>query len=393
MKTIITSMKLKEATGAVAALASKDVLSPFGKVRLDVAGRNVSLTGSDGDVQLEVRFEGETTESGVAVLPGAAFARICAALPTGPVEIGRQAEPPTGRRAGSSAIKSEERDEKTTLGGKVVVSAGGGTFKLAAYGRDEFAVMAGTDEKGAVSFRVEATKLREMLRKVRFAASKDTTRKVLCGVNVTVEKSLMMMTATDGRQLATVEAEIGDDTPERAVAATLPNKASGILHSLLDGCDGSGVDIACDGKKIAFFGDGWALTAKLCEDVYPQWRRVVPVKHDYTATIDRELFLAALSRVALAAEENGAVTLTAKDSTLTLAARNAVAEARQEVPLEGVQCREKVKRDFDWRLLKAALEAVDDDVFTMGFDVGASGPVTLKCSVPWLAVVMSMNAK
>lgn len=378
MKTIITSMKLKEATGAVAALASKDVLSPFGKVRLDVAGRNVSLTGSDGDVQLEVRFEGETTESGVAVLPGAAFARICAALPTGPVEIGRRAD-----------IKSEERDEKTTLGGKVVVSAGGGTFKLAAYGRDEFAVMAGTDEKGAVSFRVEATKLREMLRKVRFAASKDTTRKVLCGVNVTVEKSLMTMTATDGRQLATVEAEIGDDTPERAVAATLPNKASGILHSLLDGCDGSGVDIACDGKKIAFFGDGWALTTKLCEDVYPQWRRAVPVKHDYTATIDRELFLAALSRVALAADEYGTVTLTAKDSTLTLAARNAVAEARQEVPLEGVQCREKVKRVFDWRLLKAALEAVDDDVFTMGFDVGASGPVTLKCSVPWLALVMS----
>lgn len=376
MKTIITSMKLKEATGAVAALASKDVLSPFGKVRLDVAGRNVSLTGSDGDVQLEVRFEGETTESGVAVLPGAAFARICAALPSVPVEIGG---------------KSEERDAKTTLGGKVVVSAGGGTFKLAAYGRDEFAVMAGTDEKGAVSFRVEATKLREMLRKVRFAASKDTTRKALCGVNVTVEKSLMTMTATDGRQLATVEAEIGDDTPERAVAATLPNKASGILHSLLDGCEADGVDVACDGKKIAFFGDGWALTAKLCEDVYPQWRRVVPVKHDYTATIDREQFLAALSRVALAAEENAAVTLTAKDSTLTLAARNAVAEARQEVPLEGVQCREKVKRVFNWRLLKAALEAVDDDVFTMGFDVGASGPVTLKCSVPWLAVVMPLR--
>ena len=382
MKTIITSMKLKEATGAVAALASKDVLSPFGKVRLDVAGRNVSLTGSDGDVQLEVRFEGETTESGVAVLPGAAFARICAALPAGQVEMGQ---------AGQAERRG--KDDNVTLGGKIVVSAGGETFKLAAYGRDEFAVMAGTDEKGAVSFRVEATKLREMLRKVRFAASKDTTRKVLCGVNVTVEKSLMTMTATDGRQLATVEAEIGDDTPERAVAATLPNKAAGMLHSLLDGCDADGVDVACDGKKIAFFGDGWALTAKLCEDVYPQWRRVVPVKHDHTATIDRELFLAALSRVALAAEENGAVTLTARDSTLTLAARNAVAEARQEVPIEGVQCREKVKRVFDWRLLKAALEAVDDDVFTMGFDAGAAGPVTLKCSVPWLAVVMSMNAK
>ena len=87
MKTKMSRSALAEAVGAVKGVVARDALSAFGKVRIDVAGGNVSLTGSDGDVQVEWRMSGETAESGAATVSGAAFAAFAGALPDGVVEI------------------------------------------------------------------------------------------------------------------------------------------------------------------------------------------------------------------------------------------------------------------------------------------------------------------
>ena len=52
----------------------------------------------------------------------------------------------------------------------------------------------------------------------------------------------------------------------------------------------------------------------------------------------------------------------------------------------------EAKFHFNPRLLREALEAIDEDEFTFGFN--GSGPgnaVVLKCTVPWLAVVMPLR--
>ena len=58
MKTTITRAQLAEAAQAVKGLVSKDGLSAFSKVRLDASG-SLSATGSNGDVQVEWRMDGE----------------------------------------------------------------------------------------------------------------------------------------------------------------------------------------------------------------------------------------------------------------------------------------------------------------------------------------------
>ena len=57
MKATITRAALAEAAQAVKGLVAKDALSAFSKVRLDVSGC-LSLTGSNGDVQVEWRMDG-----------------------------------------------------------------------------------------------------------------------------------------------------------------------------------------------------------------------------------------------------------------------------------------------------------------------------------------------
>ena len=91
MKTKITKAQLAEANGAVKGLIAKDGLSNFSRIRLDVVGPNVSLTGSNGDMQIEYRVTGETIADGTLALPGGLLGRFVDAMPAGVVEIDGEA--------------------------------------------------------------------------------------------------------------------------------------------------------------------------------------------------------------------------------------------------------------------------------------------------------------
>ena len=101
MKTTITRAQLAEAAQAVKGLVSKDGLSAFSKVRLDVSGC-LSVTGSNGDVQVEWRMDGGCIGApGTVTVPGTAFAAFVGALPDGDVEISAE---------GTSAVKSKAEE-------------------------------------------------------------------------------------------------------------------------------------------------------------------------------------------------------------------------------------------------------------------------------------------
>lgn len=368
MRTKIDKAKFAEAAGSVAALASKDALSPFAMVRLDAAGRNVSLTGSNGDVQLETRFAGETGENGTVVVPGRTLAQFVGSMPPGEVEV------------------------KEVARGKVKVAHGCDiSFKLPAGDATEFPVMARMDEKKTARISVEGAKLRELLRKVKYAAAVETTRAALAGVNVRWAECRLEMTATDGRRLAHVEADEGEAgrglaTGAGGVDVTLPRKTVELLWALLDGEET--VDVATDGKIATFLGEDWSFATKVVEDRYPNWRQVVPEATDYVEKVDRVLFLAALGRVALAAMDGEWVEIEIGGGMITLAANNGISEAREVIALKTAECLAKVAFRVNHRLLSDALTAIDDDDFTLGFDGGGSRPLVMRCSIPWVAVVM-----
>ena len=80
MKATITRAALAEAAQAVKGLVSKDGLSAFSKIRLDASG-SLSATGSNGDVQVEWRMDGDIRDKGTVTVPGTAFASFVGAMP------------------------------------------------------------------------------------------------------------------------------------------------------------------------------------------------------------------------------------------------------------------------------------------------------------------------
>lgn len=375
MKTRATKAQLAEAIGAVRGLVQKDGLSPFSRVRLDVAGPNVSLTGSNGDVQIEYRLNGETGEDGTLALPGGLLGRFVDAMPEGCVDLDGEA------------------------GKKVKITGDAGvTFRLSAGDALDYPVMAGP-KAGCAAFDIEAPTLKEMLRKVKFAAEPDgSSRANLCGVNMKMKDWKLEMTATDGRRLAHVEKDLQEnytrpkapkDENHPSFDIILANKTVNMLFGLL--ADGECITIHADSLAARFTADKWNLTTRVVDGIYPDWSKVVLEKPPHTAKIDRESFLVALGRAALATGDDKAVKVSLKDGLAKFEARSDLSQASVETVLCTIEDGAKATFLFNYKLPKDALEAIDDDDFMLDFHDEGIGPVVLKCSIQWLAVIMPMH--
>ena len=360
MKTTTIRAQLAEAAQAVKGLVVKDSLSAFSRVRLDASGC-LSVTGSNGDVQVEWRLEDVDIEQpGTVTVPGAAFVSFVGAMPEGNVEMG-------------------------AANHRLAIESGGVKFRLVAGEAADFPMMAGPKAEAKESLHIDAGLMREMLRKVKFAVSTDATRPALAGVNIDLKDGMFGMTATDGRRLAHVEM-VGAER-SLAVNATLPTKTVAILYWLLERMGEGDVDVLFDRSAVRIVGDKWALTSKVPADKYPGWRRVVPEGLPHLIRIKRMMFLEAMGRAALASDEAGGVKIRIEEGRVTFAARNEITVAQVDMPVEDM---DNVKYGF-WvnpRLMKDALEAIDDDDFILHTDCGSVTPLKLTCTAPWVAVVM-----
>ncbi len=366
MKGTITRAQLSEAAQAVKGLVSKDGLSAFSKIRLDASGC-MSMTGCNGSVQVEWRMDGVIEDRGALIVPGAAFASFVGAMPEGMVDM---------------ALTNH----------RLVMSSDGVKFTPSAGEAAGFPMMAGPDAEARAALHIDAAVFRELLRKVKFAvAAEGSGRAALAGVNIELKDGRLGLTATDGRRLAHVEKENAADAAQPGMNITLPAKTVSILYGLLERMDYGDVDVLFDGKALRIVGDKWGMTAKVLDEVYPNWRRVVPEKPQYWAELKRGAFLEAMGRAALASDDSKGVKITLRNSSAVFEAKNEMMAATAAM----AECRmgDGVKGEFcvNPRLMKDALEAIDVDDFTLHFDDGNGKAIKLTCGLPWVAVVMPLR--
>lgn len=365
-KATVLKSALAEMAGAAKGISSKDALSAFSRVRLDVVGGHMSLAATDGDVALTRRIECEHEGDFSAAVPGVTLERFVSLLPEGLVEI--------------APSKS---------GTQLVLSASGACeFKLDALDASEVPQMKGPGE-GAAKIFVRGLILREMMRKVKHAvAAPGSGRKALIGVHMTLKDGKLAMTATDGRRLAHVETENrGAEDGACEFAVILPIKTIDTLFNLLKGCEDAITVVAESQKAASFTSDHWHMTTKAVDEMYPHWEQIVPKDLKHKAKVDRVLFLDALERAAAAEDEGQGVKIALSQGKATFSARNKLSKADAEMACCQIDDGAEAKFTANPRLFKDALSAVDDDEVTIGFG-DAPGPMTIKCSIPWIEVIM-----
>lgn len=144
-----------------------------------------------------------------------------------------------------------------------------------------------------------------------FAASSDEAKQILTGLHLSTQTDSLEFAATDGHRLAVATSPQATQATEMAM--TVPAKALRELERLLGRQE---VDLAVrfDPTQIVFeFATelGTArLSSRLLEGQYPAYNQLIPRQFARQMTIERQLFVAALERIAvLAAQKNNIVKL------------------------------------------------------------------------------------
>lgn len=342
-------------------VAGKGSLAVLQNVLLEGQGNTLTMTTTDLDLSIRASVECEIIEEGATTLPVKLLFNSIAKVVEGVVDV-----------------DIDMQDRATIVAGKT-------KFKLAGLPKGDFPQLPQDEE--AYAYGVPQATLREMLRKVSYAASQDDTRRTLKGVLMSFKDNKLTMVATDGRRLALVENEI--EFPKDAEKdIVLPSKAVQELQRSLTGDENTSIMV--QKSQVSFKLGTVMIYSKLMDDAYPNYRQVIPAETAETIEVDRQLLLDALDRASvMTMDEAHSTKLIFSEGKLTVtSAASDIGEAKDEVPIK--YAGEMIEIIFNPQYVMDPLKAIDDDEITIHLNNGHS-PAVIKCSIPFLYVLMPLR--
>lgn len=291
----------------------------------DEKAQQLSLSAFDLSLGIHTSFPAAIEVGGKLTLPAKLFNDIVSRLPTGDITLDN------GLDEGTDADSM-----LTTL------TCASGRYQVRGMGAEDFPELPIVEDGDVVYLPVEA--LIEGLRGSLFAASSDETKQVLTGVHLTIQPDGLEFAATDGHRLAVVQTiqedtESASKSPVREkIDVTIPAKALQELTKMLDRQTADSVAVQFDQNQVVFEWTDQRLVTRLLEGQYPNYQQLVPRQFSRQMTIDRRLFLDALERIAVLADQKNNIVKVSLNSTnqeiaLSVEAQD-VGSGRETIPAQ-----------------------------------------------------------
>ncbi len=300
MKLICTQSDLNTHLSLVSrAVPSRPSLPVLANVLLnaDETTQRVSLIGFDLSLGVQTSFGAQVETGGTLTLPAKLLTDIVSRLPDGEISL--------------------EAEADATL---VTLTCALGRYQVRGMGADQYPELPTLENGEATHLLVES--LIEGLRGSLFATSGDETKQVLTGVHVTAEGDEMEFAATDGHRLAVVQtvkpgAEPVEPTHPKSVTfdVTVPGKALRELERMLQMHPSvEAIAVRFDQGQLIFEWEHQRLTSRLLEGQYPNYRQLIPRQFSRQMTVERRLFISALERIAVLADQKNNIVKISLDS-------------------------------------------------------------------------------
>ncbi len=208
-----------------------------------------------------------------------------------------------------------------------------------------------------------AVKVKEVVRHVSKAVSRDETRPVLTGILLTVDGPVIKMVATDSYRLAVKEGELEGEGAGN-IEVVIPAKVMEEVARTTDDSDVISLGLT-DNQAIFSFGRTVFVTRRI-EGTFPNYRQLIPKDTETTVTLARADFVAAAKRVSLLAQHNTPLRLTVKaeDQTLGLSATtHDVGDASEDLMVQVAGS--DIEIAFNHAFLLDGLAAAEGDTVTV----------------------------
>jgi len=268
---------------------------------MDVTDDRLTITGSDGDLTIQVSVEVGADVKGRVVVPARLTSDIVRSLSSGKVEIALE-------------------------GDKLHITNARSSFKVSTKAAEDYPSLASLMTS---SVTLSSAELGEALRQVvRAVKAEDSHRPSLTGVLMSAEADGLRMVATDTYRLTMRELR-GQQVLEAGQKVIIPGKALQELQRLLNSADSVTMRL---GEQHARFEIGTiSLTTRLIAGDYPPVLHLIQPTFQNVVTVEREALLEALRRAKIMAKDSH-VKLTMKADTITLEAiTNEEGEAKEDI--------------------------------------------------------------
>ncbi|MGQ9706975.1 MAG: DNA polymerase III subunit beta [bacterium] len=275
MEIICERDKFVEAIGVVqSAVSQRSPMPILSNVLIKAGDGTIDLIGTDLDIYIWKKTEGEITDSGSITVPSKKLAEIVRGLPSG------------------------SKLNMKTEGLSLSIECERAKFRLQGINADEYPVFPKIDS--AVEIDIEGGLIKQMIRETVFAVSEDETKYALNGICFQIEGKTLVLVATDGFMLAYKQTEIKESI-EGIVDLIVPTRASVELTKIIE--EDEGVKISFGEKYVLWQMRQGSLASRIVEGKFPNYRSAIPDKFNYKMVIDRDIFFKKISLVSMIADE------------------------------------------------------------------------------------------
>lgn len=304
--TIQREALLKPLGQVVGVVERRHTLPVLANLLVSVVDDAISFTGTDLEVEMLARAQGENLEPGETTIPARKLFEICRALPDG------------------------ARIDIRQNGDRVVLSAGRSRFTLATLSATEFPQVDSIDFVERIS--LSEASLKELLDRTAFAMANQDVRYYLNGTLLELRENLLRCVATDGHRLATCDTAVSLAGASRR-QLIIPRKGVLELQRLLETGEGL-VEVEFGRNHLRVRRQDFVFTTKLIDGRFPDYEAVIPIGADKQVVANREVLRAALQRAAILSNEKyRGVKLEVEPNRLLIVAHN----PEQEEAVEEVE--------------------------------------------------------
>jgi DNA polymerase-3 subunit beta len=325
------SVLFKEISIANEIIVSKNAISILSNMYLEAVDDALIIKATDTKVNFETKVPVDVLEPGIVTVFGDKFFGILNSIPDGELEF-------------------EQKDNKISIKTSVKKAK----FQLRSIASEKFPEfsVSGTD-----FFEIPVKDFKEMIQQTIFAVSDDETRYFMNGVYFEKGEDQLVMVATDGRRLAYISKEAAGVKDFKGII--IPPKILNIITKRAG--DEGMISLSITDRTIFVQFGSYRLSSILIEGQFPNYRRVIPEKQNFSFSINRLEMLDALRRVSLLVESKShRIYLKASSGTMAVySEENDIGDAREEIP-----CKydgEEVSMALNYRYIDEPFKVMNED--------------------------------
>ncbi len=355
---------LKPLQQVIGVVERRQTLPVLGNVLINATKKQIKLTATDLEVELQAQVSVPVEETGDITLPARKLLDICRTLP-----------------------ETAQLDLSVTKE-RALVRSGKSRFTLSTLPATEFPVV--DKIKSAKRITLPQKQLHELIERTAFSMAQQDVRYYLNGLMLEPAKGLLRAVATDGHRLALCEivADGIDGTGEQVI---VPRKGVQELHRLLEDND-EPIQIDIGSNHIRINTSELRFTSKLIDGRFPDYTRVIPKNADKQLLVNRDLLRQALTRTSILSNEKyRGIRLDVSENNIKIQAHNPEQEEAIE-EIDATYSEENLVVGFNVNYILEVLNVLDSaDVSVSLSDANSSAMINQPGMDDCRYVVMPMR--